>query len=296
MASYFDSINDPMSVVTAIDCGLTFPDSLTVLNDKYEDAIRVFQRLIAESISSADLLTKIRSPGTNSQTRMSLLKMFRRCVSTVCDTEATKKIRAISTGSLVENYGHTFKPISMLREDMLNLSDDQVTTLAALIGEYDTRGQSGYQLTNMFFDWFEDAFRNRLHIDGPRGAGRDIELSELFPDFEGSYPCDFVIRSVNDRRPLCVGFARYDSTRGGAQSDDRTGGNANKVDKARRYAAGSGNFFKVLFLSDGPGLTHGDTWRESCVLDGSWDGRVRVTTIKIAPDRVTFDWINPDNL
>ena len=88
--------------------------------------------------------------------------MFRRCVSTVCDTEATKKINTITTASLVEAYGHTFKPIKKLKDDLLNLSADQIGALAALIGEYDTRGQSGYQLTGMFFDWFSEHFKGQL--------------------------------------------------------------------------------------------------------------------------------------
>lgn len=292
MACYWRSLPDPVKVITAIDSGVTFPESLALLRAKYEGDIQLFQEFIRRATSSADLLEMIRSRGLDKDQRMSLLKMFRRCVSTVCDTEATKKINTISTASLVEAYGHTFRPIELLKRDLLTLSADQIGALAALIGEYDTRGQSGYILTGMFFDWFEKTYASAFTIKGPRGAGPDIELRTIFTDFEGSYPCDFVITPVGAKLPVCIGFARYDSTRGGAQSDDRTGGNANKVDKAKAFSRLTGRVIKILFLADGPGLTHRDTWEEACALDGAWDDRVRVTTLKTAPTRVTKEWLH----
>ena len=89
---------------------------------------------------------------------------------------------------------------------------------------------------------------------------------------------------------VAVGFARYDSTRGGAQSDDRTGGNANKVEKARHYCDERGVDFKIIFLADGPDLLHSDTLSEAKELDDQWNGRVRVVTLKLAPDRITEEW------
>lgn len=74
-------------------------------------------------------------------------------------------------------------------------------------------------------------------------------------------------------------------------SDDRTGGNANKVDKAKSFFAATGEKFKIVYLADGPGLCHKDTWQEACTLDGEWDDNVRVTTLKLAPARITTDWL-----
>jgi len=163
--------------------------------------------------------------------------------------------------------------------------------LAVLIGEYDNRGQVGYSLTGLFFGWFEDKFENVLTIEGPRGAGRDVELSTVLQGFVGDYPCDFVIRKAKTKEVLAIGFARYDATRGGAQSDDRTGGNSYKVAKAKEYCARSGDKIRILFLADGPGLAHGDTWKAARDLDGEWDGNVRVTTLKLADAVVTEDWL-----
>lgn len=289
---FLNSITDKESIVTAIDNAARFPEILTIQQIKYAESISLFKELVVKASSSAELLATIRDRSIKADDRMSLLKMFRRCVSPVIDTEKAKKIVAITTESLVANYGHTFKSIETLKSQMANLDEMSTAALAALIGEYDTRGQSGYELTQLFFDWFIKKFKDQFTIEGPVGAGRDIELSSIFNDYTGSFPCDFVIRRQSDNNVVAVGFARYDSTRGGAQSDDRTGGNSNKVDKAADYCRSTGNSFKILFVSDGPGLTHNDTWQEACELDGAWNGNSRVTTLKLADLRVTANWLN----
>lgn len=289
--SFLRSISDVSKIITPIDSTIRFPEVLDILLTKYDDAIDVFCQLIIESDSSADILRKIRSPKRDADERMALLKMYRRCVSPVLDTETTKKIKKISNETLIETYGETFKPISKLKQQFSTLPKEYRYALAALVGEYDMRGQLGYQLTGTFFDWFETYFQGRYVIEGPRGAGPDIELSTIYPRFEGSYPCDFVVRRCSGNEVLAVGFARYDSTRGGAQSDDRTGGNSNKVEKLKAFDQLTQTRLKLIFLSDGPGLMHGDTWEEACTLDGQWDGRVRVITLKLAAQRITPKWL-----
>lgn len=288
---FLTTVADPSSIITPIDASIRFPEILTVCKTKYATDITRFKQLVASSTSSADLLEKIRSTAYSADERMSLLKMFRRSVSPVLDTEMAKKITKVSTATLVGSLGHTFKPIDQLKKQFASLTADQESALAALIGEYDTRGQLGYLLTGAFFDWFEQHFANKFTIEGPRGAGRDIELSTIYPDFTGSYPCDFVIREVGSQKVCAVGFARYDSTRGGAQSDDRTGGNSDKVGKAKSYCEKTGKAFRLIFLADGPGLAHKDTWEEACKLDDSWDGNVRVTTLKTAAQRIEENWL-----
>ena len=290
-SNFLRTVSDISKIITPIDSTIRFPEVLDILMDKYDDAIDVFRQLIIESDSSADVLRKIRSPARLPDERMALLKMYRRCVAPVLDTETTKKIKKIDSQTLIEAYGETFKPIAKLKSQFSELPKEYRYALAALVGEYDTRGQLGYQLTGAFFDWFEEHFAEQYMIEGPRGAGRDIELSELYPAFQGSCPCDFVIRRYTDKEVLAVGFARYDSTRGGAQSDDRTGGNANKVDKIQAFDAVTPTRLKLIFLSDGPGLMHGDTWDEACALDGLWGGRVRVVTLKLAAKRISPEWL-----
>jgi hypothetical protein len=296
MAKYLSTIKIPSAIITPIDSAVRFPEILDQSYVRYKHDIAAFHAMIRACESTAELLACIRSPKIQKDTRMSLLKMFRRCVAPVLDTEMSKKITKVTTDELVASYGATFKPIEKLREQFDGLRPGDFETLAALVGEYDTRGQSGYALTEQFFDWFEAEFPDDLTIEGPRRAGRDVELSSVFTDFVGGYPCDFVIRTKNAKpQVLAVGFARYDATRGGAQSDDRTGGNRYKVEKARQYCAETGRAFRVIFLSDGPGLAHRDTWQEACDIDGEWDGNVRVATLKLAPTRVTLEWLLGDN-
>lgn len=287
---YLHQITDRHAVITIIDTATRFPELLSDLLEKYRGDVELFQQLISNSNSIDDLLGRIRDDSLPSQKRMSLLKMFRRCVAPVLDTEAAKKIRKISTGDIVARYQNHFKPITLLREQFCNLTNDELSALVVLIGEYDKRGNQGYVLTERFFGWFEKAFEDRFSIEGPRRAGRDIELGDVFPQFQGKYPCDFIIKD-NSGKVLCVGFARYDSTRGGAQSDDRTGGNLHKVAKAQEFYHRTGERFRILFVADGPGLTHKDTWQEACDLDGAWNDNVRVVTLAISSRRVTESWI-----
>lgn len=288
---YLAGISDLQSIITPIDASIRFPEILAACQTKYAADIAEFKTLIATAATSADLLKEIRSKKFTATQRMSLLKMFRRAVSPVLDTEMAKKV-SVPSESLIVSLGHTFKPMALLKEQFARLTPDQEAALAALIGEYDTRGQLGYLLTGLFFDWFQEKFKGVFTIEGPRGAGRDVELSSIFPAFKGSYPCDFVIRSRADpTKVLAVGFARYDSTRGGAQSDDRTGGNADKVSKAKEFFRETGSKFRILFLSDGPGMAHKDTWAEACQLDGAWEGNVRVITLKTADLRITPEWL-----
>ncbi|WP_080395508.1 hypothetical protein [Pseudomonas syringae] len=280
---------DPHQIITPIDLATRFPEVLDISIGRYHADINLFRQLANGSSSSSELLAKIRESKFNAKQRMTLLKIFRRCVCPIVDTEMAKKLK-VQTSILVLNYGEYFKDIGVVQTQFNNFTHAHEAALAALVGEYDTRGQSGYVLTGWFFDWFNLEYSGAFNISGPRGAGKDIELRTLYDSYEGDFPCDFVITDNNSI--ICaVGFARYDATRGGAQSDDRTGGNADKVSKASAFCAEYGHRFRIIFLSDGPGLAHKDTWLEACRLDNSWDGAVRVTTLKTAPSRITKDWL-----
>lgn len=286
---FLEGVESPHSIITAIDLAARFPEVLGNCQDRYREDIARFKALANEVDSTHEMLARIRSSEFGANQRMTMLKIFRRCVSPIVDTEMAKKLK-VPTSLLVENYGETFKPIELLRQQFNSFTDTEEAALAALIGEYDTRGQLGYKLTDRFFEWFEKQFAGQFTIAGPRGAGRDVELKTIFENFDGNYPCDFVIRT-QEGKPCAIGFARYDSTRGGSQSDDRTGGNSDKVSKAIAFSQEFGEQFRIIFLADGPGLAHRDTWEEACRLDGAWEGAVRVTTLKTAPERVSADWL-----
>jgi len=289
--SFLSTLDEPESVVTAIPSSPTFPEFVEGRFNRYGEFVDLFSSLVQQSASSAELLDKIRDPKSfKADVRMPLLKLFRRCVSTVIDTEKSKKIKN-PTSMFVEHYGNTFKDIGLLQRQFANLPAKDKYALTSLIGEYDDRGKQGYILTDLFFTWFEDQFSGEFSIEGPRGAGKDIQLKTIFEGVDSDYPCDFIIRDITNQNVVAIGFARYDSTRGGSQSDDRTGGNNDKVLKADEFTRRTNSNFKLLFLSDGPGLTHKDTWEEACILDGKLNDRVRVSTLKLATQRITKEWL-----
>ena len=120
----------------------------------------------------------------------------------------------------------------------------------------------------------------------PRGAGPDVELSAVVDSFSGSCPCDFVIR---DRpRGQGCGFCqvRLNTWRSPVRRSNR--GNAGKVYLIRDFYRDHDRIIRIVFLADGPGLAHRDTWKEACELDCIWDDNVRVTTLKLANDRLAM--------
>jgi hypothetical protein len=172
--NFLRTISDVSKIITPIDSTIRFPEILDILIEKYSGAIETFCQLIRECDSSEELLRQIRQPERDADERIALLKMYRRCVSPVLDTETTKKIKKISTATLIEAYGLTFKPIGKLKQQFEVLSPEFRFALAALVGEYDTRGQSGYELTGLFFDWFATHFEGIYLIEGPRGRSTPL--------------------------------------------------------------------------------------------------------------------------
>lgn len=88
-----------------------------------------------------------------------------------------------------------------------------------------------------------------------------------------------------------MGLARYDSDRGGAQEDDRTGGYKNCADEVLNYAQEQGLDLRVIFLNDGPGLLLGSMWRDYVTLESSWPGKIKVVTLRMEPERITAKWL-----
>jgi len=157
--------------------------------------------------------------------------------------------------------------------------------------EYRSRGQKGYDLTEKFFDLFASRFPN-LYIQGPKRAGKDIRLGTLLEKYPNpNRPVDFVIFDEDKITILAIGLARYDSDRGGAQEDDRTGGYKNCADEILSYTKESNQNIKVVFLNDGPGLLLGSMWDDYSALEKSHSMKIMVLTLRMIPDRLTLDWL-----
>lgn len=90
---------------------------------------------------------------------------------------------------------------------------------------------------------------------------------------------------------LAIGLVRYDSDRGGAQEDDRTGGYFNCAQEIFMYTKLNKLRTKVVFVNDGPGLLLGSMWDDYARLERSEKGRILVLTLRMVPERLTLEWL-----
>lgn len=267
-----------------------YPDYLEDAKDLYEHVFEAFGEVLQSAESSEDLLTRISA--LTGDLRIQLLRCFRKYVSPMTSVEMLKVKSKLP--EVIENFGASFRAIEQVRiaYDGRPANDE---ALAAVLWEHHDRGTPGYILTRDFFAAFEERFDDDFIIAGPREAGADIQLADALPKFSKIVPADFVILRKSDNMPLVVGFAHYDSDRGGSQEDDRTGGNQDKVEKIMAYAARRRHPLRVLFVNDGPGLLLGSMWDDYSRLESDNvvddELRVMVVTLKMVEERLTADWI-----
>jgi hypothetical protein len=270
-----------------------YPDTLEAALAKYGPVLEAFTQLAEEAPDSADLFRNIQA--TPKEVRGQLLRVFRKYVSPDTSVEMLKRVR--STDRLIVDFGDRFRSIEQVRRNLAKRPRPD-EALIALLAEYGERGKKGYELTEAFFLWFEAEFSDAgWTVVGPLGAGRDIDLPDVIPGYPTRTPVDFVI-SDQDGVVRVVGFARYDSDRGGAQEDDRIGGNERRLREILRFAPGKGNGeapVKVAFLNDGPGLLLGSMWADYATIENGGEGRALVTTLKMAQaGRFSPNWILSD--
>ena len=115
-------------------------------------------------------------------------------------------------------------------------------------------------------------------------------MGELFEDYpKQDRPVDFVLSENNV--PLVVGLARYDSDRGGAQEDDRTGGYRDCANEVLGYAKSKNISLKVMFLNDGPGLLLGSMWNDYAYIENIAPDDIKVVTLRMITDRISMEWL-----
>lgn len=266
--------------------GEFYPDVLKTARVLYEPVVLRFGELIAHAGLSVDLLRKI--DAEPAQMRTQLHRVFHRYVCPEASVETLKARKNLEEN--IRIFGGRFRSIEEVR-GLYGERPNGDETLCALLYEYAQRGKKGYDLTEEFFEAFDIRFPD-LRITGPVRAGKDVRLGTVFPDYPNpGRPADFVISDQAADRILAIGFARYDSDRGGAQEDDRISGNANAADEILRYAENTGLKVKVIFLNDGPGLLLGSMWRDYASLERRWSGTIRVMTLRMVPDRLTREWL-----
>ena len=263
-----------------------YPDSLDEAKILYENVLLRFTEVVEQAKNSANLLeiiTKEPDP-----LRIQLLRVFRRYVSPDTSVEMTKKKSKIP--DIIKDFGYRFRPIEQVKQNLQSRPIPDETLMAILL-EQSTRGQKGYDLTESFFLWFNKVFNKDYLIRGPVRAGRDVMLNEVLDNWQYKTPADMLISRL-DGTPLVVGFARYDSDRGGSQEDDRTGGNRDKITEILGYAKTYNLPLKVLMLNDGPGLLLGSMWNDYANLEQYGQGRVMVCTLKMLDERFTQSWLD----
>ena len=261
-----------------------YPNVIEPANSLYEPVLAKFGQLVDMSTSSVELLRHVSD--VKGSMRVQLLRVFRKYVSPSTSVEMLKRKKDIE--NIIRRFGDEFRPIEQVRSAFHGQPIPDAP-LSVLLWEYKDRGKKGYELTDLFFDEFELLFPD-LTMTGPRRAGRDVLMREIFPDYPfPRQPVDFVIRDSDD--VLAIGLARYDSDRGGAQEDDRTSGYKNTANTILTYCAEHGLKTKVLFLNDGPGLLLGSMWRDYAELEASNPARIMVFTLRMFRARLTLEWL-----
>lgn len=284
--SFADLKSDNHSWIT-LATGEFYPDILPHAIELYGPVLSVFGRLLRSSESSARLMRRInQEPST--WMRVQLCRVFRKYVSPRTPVEMLK--RKTKVEDLIREFGAQFRPIHEVQRafDSRQMPDE---TLCALLWEYKSRGRSGYDLTERFFEMFRSRFAD-LIIEGPERAGSDIRLRDVFDDYPNpNRPVDFLIRDKSGDAPLAIGLARYDSDRGGAQEDDRVGGYRDCADEILGFSEKAGMNTKMIFLNDGPGLLLGSMWDDYAALEDRWPGKIVVLTLRMVPERLELSWL-----
>lgn len=270
-----------------LSSGEYYPDILEDAVTLYTPVLELYKKLLLTSASSEELFLNI-SDVNQSWMRIQLCRVFRKYVSPSTPVEMLKK--KTQAKKIISQFGSKFRPIPEVQTAFMSrpLPDE---ALCAVMWEYHSRGQKGYDLTEKFFDLFRSRFID-LHIDGPERAGQDIRLGHILPNYPNpNRPVDFVIFDEDKKTVLAIGLARYDSDRGGAQEDDRTGGYKNCANEILSYAQENNRDIKVIFLNDGPGLLLGSMWDDYSYLEQSWPLKIMVLTLRMISERLTLDWL-----
>jgi hypothetical protein len=265
--------------------GEFYPDILIDACQLYRPVLEIFSQLLKSSESSQRLFfstTEEKIPWM----RIQLARVFRKYVSPNTPVEMLKK--KSSAQWICDEFGKGFRPIAEVQKAFTSrpMPDE---ALCAILWEYKDRGQKGYDMTERMFELLRLKFPDYV-FEGPERAGRDILLGKIFPEYpKPDRPADFIIKK--DGVILAVGFARYDSDRGGAQEDDRTGGYHNASNELFQYAKGKDLRTKIIFVNDGPGLLLGSMWNDYSYLEEVSDDII-VVTLRMIEARITEEWLN----
>lgn len=282
--SFADYKNDGHLWIT-LSTGEYYPDILPLACALYKPVLVMFGYKLESAHSSTDLFMSI-SETKQQWMRIQLSRVFRKYVSPETPVEMLKN--KSKAKQICDQFGSGFREITEVQRRFKGrpLPDE---ALCALLWEYKDRGKKGYDLTERLFTIFREEYLGMV-VTGPERAGKDILLGEVFNDYpKPDRPVDFVIYDKNC--PIVVGLARYDSDRGGAQEDDRTGQYRDCANEVLSYAKKHDLNIKVVFLNDGPGLLLGSMWNDYSYIENIDPDHIRVVTLRMVKERLTMDWL-----
>lgn len=283
--SFADYKTDASNWITLAG-GEYYPDILKDACNLCKPVLVLFGQLVKSSESSSRLFLVI-AEVSEPWMRVQLLRVFKRYVCPVLPVEMTK--RKTKAAEFEKEFNSKFRAINEVQK-AFNSRPLRDEVMCALLWEYKDRGKKGYDLTERFFELFRSNFTG-LQIIGPERAGRDILMKEVFESYPNpNRPIDFVIKDKD--KILAIGLARYDSDRGGAQEDDRTGGYSNCANEFLGYTKKKVLNTKLIFINDGPGLLLGSMWNDYSTLEKRWKGKIMVLTLRMVTERITKDWLN----
>ena len=285
MEKNFIDYKEEGAVWITLATGEYYPDILPLACELYKPVLVLFGQLLKAAHSSTDFFRQIQAT-RESWMRIQLARVFRKYVSPETPVEMLKKKSA--TEQICNDFGAGFRSITEVQAKYATrpIPDE---ALSAILWEYKDRGKKGYDLTERLFLILREQFPN-LRVSGPERAGRDVLLGQVFPNYpKPDRPVDFIIQEGEEI--LAVGLARYDSDRGGAQEDDRTGQYRDCATEVLGYAQEHDLKTKVIFLNDGPGLLLGSMWNDYAYLESSWPGLVKVVTLRMLPERIKLEWL-----
>lgn len=266
--------------------GEYYPDILPDACRLYEPVLVEFSLLLKSAHSSINLFSSIMET-RNQWMRTQLCRVFKKYVSPQTPVEMLK--RKTDAVKICEQFGGAFRNVVEVQQkfETRPMPDE---ALCAVLWEYKDRGKKGYDLTERLFDIFRSHLLD-MKVIGPERAGKDVLLGSVFKDYpKPDRPVDFVISEGS--KVLAIGLARYDSDRGGAQEDDRTGQYREVAQEIIGYADSHGMpNIKVIYVNDGPGLLLGSMWNDYSYIEDQWPGRVIVVTLRMVSERVTENWL-----
>ena len=282
--TFADYKSDAHNWIT-LTSGEYYPDILKDACELYKPVLVMFGQIMRRSETSERLFLELCNT-SDGWMRIQLARVFKKYVSPDTPVELLKK--KTQAKQICEQFGERFRPINEVQASFESrpIPDE---ALCAVLWEYKDRGKKGYDLTEKFFSLLREQFP-KLIIKGPERAGKDILLGSLFENYPNpKRPVDFVIYDEDD--VLAVGLARYDSDRGGAQEDDRTGGYKNCADEVLTYCDQNEIDTKIIFLNDGPGLLLGSMWNDYSDIEQRWGGKIMVLTLRMVSERLSYEWL-----